>query len=426
MKGRKAYHFSNRRSPWADLPACLIYLLAAVPAFLTGCEREADRCSLETEISTVCGRVVTKAEDRSWEVCRYADVFVFRDDPAGSLDSYQRADGIGRITVSSGAGTRRAVVIGNSLLSKDEILSIRCMEDLKTLEAEFARDSPEYPIMSGETTFEAGGSCTAVLEPIISEVCLSSLECRMEGEHEGMRLTGVKAYLTNINGRAPLVLESGFRPSEILNFERLSETDLRRLERSSYVYSYMGDGRVADFGYSYGSATFYCYPNDAAEETPGSPFTKLVIEGKLDGRTQYYPIPIAREGKGGMQGIARNARYCLDVTITGPGTSDPLDDVPVGSRTEQGWMTVYPSNLITARDGERIHIWVDVFPEDTEVSPDIEDLEFDRERGIYDYEIDPDGKGVWLTLLKGGSGAFIINAGPPVNDGLLVIVVVNP
>ena len=432
MKGWIA-SLSPWRSPRAHLPVFLLYLLAAVPAFLTGCQNEGEGQEVTvTELDIVCaarvgGYAATRAAD-SWKAVRKTDIFVFRQDGPESLDSYTRCDGAGTLKVPSGKGPRTAVVIANGCLEDEDILSVRSRRDLEAMESEFVQDSPEYPLMSGETCFEAGdsGGCTVVLEPLMSEVCLTSLTCRMTGEYEGKCLTGVKAYLTNISGKAPLMQQKGFNPSEILNYEYLSETDLRRLGRSSYVYAYLGDGHSAGGGRGYGSTTLYCYPNDAAEETPGTPFTKLVIEGKIDGVTHYYPITIAREGRAGQEGIARNARYSLNVTITGPGLSDPLSDIPESSRTEQGWMTVYPSNFMTARDGERIHIWVDVFPEDVEVSPDIEDLEFDKERGIYDYEIDPDGKGVWLTLLKGGSGAFIINAGPPVNDGLLVIVVVNP
>ena len=54
-----------------------------------------------------------------------------------------------------------------------------------------------------------------------------------------------------------------------------------------------------------------------------------------------------------------------------------------------------------------------------------EDLDFDVERGIYEYEMDSDGHGVTLLLKDNGTGMFTIDAGPPVNDGFLVLVVVN-
>jgi hypothetical protein len=89
-------------------------------------------------------------------------------------------------------------------------------------------------------------------------------------------------------------------------------------------------------------------------------------------------------------------------------------------------MTLYPGQFLTGRDGEQLRVWVEVTPEDTPVLFDREDLEYDRERGIYDYTLDADGKGVTLDLLRGGTGMFIVEAGPPVSQQLLVVVVVNP
>ena len=75
---------------------------------------------------------------------------------------------------------------------------------------------------------------------------------------------------------------------------------------------------------------------------------------------------------------------------------------------------------------EKVHVWCEVYPEDTPIDISRDDLDFDVERGIYTYEMDPDGHGVVLTLRENGTGMFTIDAGPPVNDGFLVIIVVNP
>ena len=51
---------------------------------------------------------------------------------------------------------------------------------------------------------------------------------------------------------------------------------------------------------------FLCYPNCAEDEGPGTPFTRLVIEGQIDGDTYYWPIDINRQED--RKGIGRNCR----------------------------------------------------------------------------------------------------------------------
>ena len=63
----------------------------------------------------------------------------------------------------------------------------------------------------------------------------------------------------------------------------------------------------------------------------------VVIEGKIQDETWYWPIDINRDsgpgeeggGPGEGVGIERNRRYIFDVTIRGKGTKDP--DMPVTS-----------------------------------------------------------------------------------------------
>lgn len=448
-KGWKAF------SPWRPPRALLltIFLLVAYPAFFMACsvtEPEGHhwdgidtydgdknvgdgKGSVLTEVRYLIAPASTATKAESWWLVKRMDVFVFDDNAVQSLDSYSRdyAYTTSSFTAASSSGDKIIVALANSRLTNEDIASVSVYEDLNRLRTRLSDETPEYPLMTGETRVCAGAEdeCTVVLYPMISEIRLSSLVCRMEGAYSGKSLEKVKAYLTNVSNSTEMMRWDGFRPSEILNQGRMSESDMQGMAYQRMLYNYIGNGVRTGNGYSYGSASLFCYPNDTREESAGSPFTTLVIEGTLDGRTCYYPIRINRKGYGhsvGVEGISRNAQYVINLTITGPGSDDPDGDVPPNSTVTEGSMTLYPGNFITGRDGEKIHVWVDVFPEETEVHIDEDDLDFDRERGIYDYEIDADGKGVWLTLLKGGAGAFIIDAGEPVNDGLLVIIVVNP
>lgn len=448
-KGWRAY--SSWRSPRAFL--LNNFLLVAFPAFLVSCNvtgpevstddvynkydggthRVESSGSVYTEVNLISAGAESSTKAESWWLIRRIDLFVFNDEETQSLDSYRReyAYSADSITAASGSGDKIIVVIANSNLSNEDIDRIRVYEDLNSLKTRITVETPEYPLMTGETRVCAGTehSCSVILKPMLSEIRVASVTCKMEGRYKGKHLEKVKAYLTNLNGCTEMMRWDGFRTSELLNAGRLVESDMQLFAYSKMVYSYMGNGQKTADGQVYGSTSLFCYPNDTREESAGSPYTTLVIEGLLDGKTNYYPIRINREGFGysvGVKGISRNAQYAMNVTITGPGADTPDGMVPALNTVTHGSMTLHPANFITGHDGERIHVWVDVFPEETEVDIDKEDLDFDRERGIYDYELDPDGKGVWLTLLKGGAGAFIINAGEPVNDGMLVIIVVNP
>src|SRR5574344_591195 len=126
-------------------------------------------------------------------------------------------------------------------------------------------------------------------------------------------------------------------------------------------------------------------------------------------RNCHYHVTLRPEGTG----ITENS-WRVDKSALSPVYNGPIV------------FKLHPGNYIAGTNNEKVHIWCDVYPPDTQFSISKEDLEFDKERGIYDYEMDPDGFGVVLTLKNNGSGLINIDAGPPINDGFLVVVVVNP
>ena len=60
-----------------------------------------------------------------------------------------------------------------------------------------------------------------------------------------------------------------------------------------------------------------------ALEGDGKKFTRVVIEGELNGITYYYPIAVPE--------LERNNCYSLDITIKRPGSLDPDSDVEKGT-----------------------------------------------------------------------------------------------
>lgn len=364
------------------------------------------------------------------------DVFMFNDDGLRKLDSYQRYDRPSRtLSIASTAGDKIVVAVANPPESGYSVRQVGTYDALEHLMAHLYEDDPEFPLMTGEGVVAAGGRCTISLEPMMSEVVLNSVLCDFSGKpYSGELLENARVYLTNVNASAEILRQDGFKPLDILNAGRLSERDMEQMACPSAVVKDIYTG-IGASRHAIGAAkrnvgvTLYAYPNDVQDESIGTPYTRLVLEGTVGGEKTYYPLNINRPGWGysdGRAGVGRNARYIFDLAITRKGSSDP--DIPVypGDNTAQGWMTLYPGNFITARDGEDVHIWCDMFPSEADLDICKEDLDYDVSRGIYTYDFDPDGHGVTLHCLRGGTGMFTIDAGPPIDTGYLVIVVVNP
>jgi hypothetical protein len=84
-----------------------------------------------------------------------------------------------------------------------------------------------------------------------------------------------------------------------------------------------------------------------------------------------------------------------------------------------------PSGFIQADIGEKIHVRCYVYPDNTPFDIGWEELELDRERGIYEYEIDPDGYGVTIIPTGPGTGIVYMTAGEPVNESGMLVIEVN-
>ena len=360
------------------------------------------------------------------------DIFAFKDNASKSLDSYSRSmqGAPFTATVLSGGGDRIVAMLSGADLTPSQIASVRCYEDLESLFISLERENPSVPIMSGETVICAGeeGPWNVVLEPLMSKVEVVGLSVKLAGAYAGKRLTNVQAYLTGVNASCQPLRRDGFRPVEILNSGRLRTSDVARLSSPQLLYQAPRVSREMDGEVTYQTFSLYCYPNDVREESAGSPFTRLVIQGDIDGQTYYYPIPINRPGFGfaaGREGICRNVNYVMDIHITRPGSMSPEDDMITGGTVTQGSATLYPGDFITGSVGDKLHVWCDVYPSDTPVEQDYELLEGDRLRGIYNYTVDPDGHGVELTLTGRGTGMVYMEAKGIVNQAFLCVIVVK-
>ena len=92
---------------------------------------------------------------------------------------------------------------------------------------------------------------------------------------------------------------------------------------------------------------------------------------------------------------------------------------------KRGIPSIFPGNFIRCRQGDIISFQVDYFPDDAAFDIGIEELEYDKNRGIYDYEISEDGKSVTLYTKSRGSGLLYMEAGYPINDAEMIVLVID-
>lgn len=368
----------------------------------------------------------TKAADTGVAGIRTLDLFVFKDDGVMELDSYAsiKHPSTPYLSVTSGAGDKLLVVLANFDAGSLETSDFWNYEALENIRCSLKDEDPSFPVMSGECHFCAGadGYEPVQLTPVLSNICIDFIKCNFAGKgYTSSTLENASVYLTNISGTSELLRQDGFHIVDTENYGSLDREYLNSMKHPEMIYRNVTPGHWAP-------VNLYCYPNDAADGVLGSPHTRLVLQGDIDGRTYYYPMEINQDGFGyssGPRGISRNIKYSYSITVTRKGSTDPDTLLNPEEVIEQGWIRLYPGNLLTGKTGDSIHIWCETYPESAEVDICREDLDFDVGRGIYEYEMDAGGHGVTLHLKDNGTGMFTIDAGPPVNDGFLVLVVVN-
>lgn len=131
-------------------------------------------------------------------------------------------------------------------------------------------------------------------------------------------------------------------------------------------------------------------------------------------------------GKGNFD-IIRNCSYRFTVRPEGNGLSEDswrVDKSGLG-RTGKAKIKLLPGTYIEGKVGESIRIRAETTPPNAFMQIGLEELEFDKERGIYDYAIDDDGRGVTLELKSRGSGILYFEAGYPTSDSAAAVIVVN-
>ena len=252
------------------------------------------------------------------------DLFTFEDGEIQTLDSYQRIDGYegNEAYIASRHGDRILFVCANGQWSRSDWMYVNSYESIASFRASLENEMRQYPLMTGTHGFTAGDMQKAEveLERVTSEVILRSVTCDFSGksyEDEGIR--DMKAYLINVNAQCGLEADGTVMPERIINMGGLSSFDMEAMTEPDLLYRRYGD---IDSGETvYPDIRLRCYPNTCTEESPGSPFTRLTLEGNIYGESCYWSVNVGRDDTD--IGIERNCIYTYDIIITGKGTKNP-------------------------------------------------------------------------------------------------------
>lgn len=259
------------------------------------------------------------------------EIFVYNDDLLRRLDSYQRTVIKDGLSVACTSGDKIIVFLVNGQQGRYYWSENNSYSYIEGLDSEFVRDCSSSPVSGGICLSSgfSGEKLEVTLTPLMSRIVLRSIRCDFSGRpYEGAKLKDARVYLTNASSVCRVMKTDDFVTRGTLNTGRLCPEDLALMSDPSMLLKELPPSIGEDFVEV--GAELYCYPNTNAEEGLGTPFTRLVIEGKLDGTLWYWPINVNRDGicwVEGTPGIDRGKSYVYDITLTRTGTADP--DLPV-------------------------------------------------------------------------------------------------
>lgn len=258
---------------------------------------------------------------------RSLEAFVFNDDALKRIECYQRTEkpDVDEWSVGSCSGSKIVLLCANAPWEKKNWKDVSSFRKASSVRVDLEDEDEKYPIMSTTTHIKAGEASETTLERLTSEVELRSIHCDFTGKpYEGEEITEARAYLINVSGTCSIVPEDEDPIERIINHGSLIQDDITRFINLFSIADSIGTIR---FSHTYPGIRLLCYPNMSEEESIGTPFTRLVIEGKIQGETWYWPISVNRNCGNGHEGIRRNMRYVYDITIRSKGTKDP--DIPI-------------------------------------------------------------------------------------------------
>ena len=198
---------------------------------------------------------------------------------------------------------------------------------------------------------------------------------------------------------------------------------------SSDVSLYMLENMQGDFPYTIGEDEEKVLDKDDPLSERAS-YVEIQMDYQSSGLISYDSPLIYRFYLGdGLENldVERNCHYHITVIPEDDGLSGSgwrVDKSGIGPSTPV--FTMYPGDYAEGHVGDSLRVWCECYPRTAPFDPGLEELDYDRSRGIYDYRLDDDRHGVTLYLKKPGAGIIYMSAGAPINRSGMVLVRVVP
>ena len=267
------------------------------------------------------------------------EFFIFNADGVskGVLDAYHKfttEDGISKLEVKATTGAKNIYVVANS--HREDWKGVVTLDEFKRQVSSLKNENNKNFVMVGSTdaTLQATTSITLEISRLVARVELVSLKTTFTGTpYEGMSLSNVKLYLTNVHS-SKCFFNGEISTPVILNSKALNEENVNSCAMPGALYDAISKA-IGNEVYNT-PHYFYTYENLMDTESVSNRFTRLVIQADLDGHTYYYPVNINQEGYGyvasnGHKGIKRNTSYKINVNILRPGSTNPDEPLQHGA-----------------------------------------------------------------------------------------------
>ena len=317
-------------------------ILAAIlqlPAFFSSCAREEKPSSVHTKAQIY----IQWSENPTPKALV---LFFFYTEEPMRLDSYQQVDKLDGdlfLYALSSNGPRRLTVLSGKEKDPYAWADIQTYGSLQKHSFSLDEEDPLHPCLLGETLLEEAQSrqTRLTLHPLLCAIRIRSVAADFSGHpYAGLPFQNNKLYLINAGAECLPLNEESDGPVSWINLGGLDSLAVEQLPHPDMLLQ-EGCGAIG-IRRVQADKTFYCYPNPAAEDQPGRPLTRIVLEGSIGPTVCYYPINLP-EMKAGTC-------YELDLTLTRMGSPDP--DIPVESGTvliEAGtipWNSREPETLL--------------------------------------------------------------------------------
>lgn len=231
-------------------------------------------------------RVKVKESARSTTIVR-TDLFVYSLSDQKGLERHARFDDSSSVhALELSGGEKEIVAIVNSPYTFNDQATGK-LESLEQVQFNFEDENPQSPAMSGNNSVnvmeDSAQDIEITVTPLMCRIILSEVSNNLRGYQ---RLENPRIFLRNLNPKADILRESGFRPAE--NIEEGQRTPL-----------------PCDVGFytQYPGTVLCCYPNETPENMLGSPRTELVLECEIRDTTRQFTVELPPIGRASAHSV---------------------------------------------------------------------------------------------------------------------------